>query len=114
MPVMVLYKDKDIPLAVVKVVIKEIALVTHELLDAKIEVRVVEPVYRFNANEIHIEMRFRDFGEWSNAKLEAYHSAVMEQGVKVLREHKVLCAYSFYIIPTTPPRSLWAQVKIGI
>jgi hypothetical protein len=113
MPVMVLYKDKDIPAAVAESLAEEMAAVTQDLLDAKIEVRAVEPVYRFNANEIHVEMRFRDFGDWSDEQLKTYHEAIIKCMGEVLDRQGVGCTYSFYIIPSVPPRSIWAQAKTG-
>lgn len=109
MPVMVLYKEKSIPNAVAADISTTTAAITHDLLDAKIEVRVIEPVYAYNANEIHLEMRFRDFGEWTDEKLADYHEEIMSNLGEVLRSHHIKCTYSFYIIPSTPPRSMWAQ-----
>lgn len=111
MPVMVFYKDKGIPDAAAEAVIQEIADLTRTDLDAKIEVRVLEPKFSFNANEVHIEMRFRDFDEWTDEQVTQYHQKVMAGIGRVLKKHKASCQYSFYIIPTMPPRSLWAQGK---
>jgi hypothetical protein len=109
MPVMVLYKDKSISNEVVAEMANALAAATQKRLKAKIEVRALEPVYRFNANEVHIEMRFRDFGDYTDEQLEHYHSEVMTKLGDILKKHKVICSYSFYILPSLPPRSLWAQ-----
>ncbi|HUD11718.1 MAG TPA: hypothetical protein VMS08_04875 [Candidatus Saccharimonadia bacterium] len=112
MPVMVLYKDKRISLSVAAQVTKTLADVTKAELGAPIEVRIVEPVDTYNANELHIEMGFRDFGEWTDKQLENYHASVMKQIEVTLRAEHVACAFSFYIVPSMPPRSLWAQTKL--
>lgn len=113
MPVMVLYKGQKINVSVTESIARALADVTKQQLDAAIEVRVVETVYAYNANEIHIEMQFRDFGEWTNEQIATYHEAVMGVIGKELKQAGVVCAYSFYIIPSTPPRSIWAQDKSG-
>ena len=112
MPVMMLYKDKKIPVDVAIKVADLLATMTSEKLNAKVEVRVVEPIYSHNANELHIEMRFRDFGEWSDKQIADYHDAVMQAIGNTLKEQGVKCAYSFYIVPSKPPRSMWAQEKL--
>lgn len=111
MPVMVLYKEKNIPVKICASIANELARVTDNLLGAKIEMRVIETVYTYNSNEIHVEMRFRDFNEWSDQKLNNYHNEVMKCIGKVLKTNKIKCSYSFYIIPSTPPRSIWEQNK---
>ena len=108
---MVFYKDKIIPLLVASEISEELAVVTDAVLKAKIEVRILEPIYMFNANEIHIEVRFRDFNEWSNKQLEDYHGKTMKMIKKILQKHKIKCQYSFYILPSMPPRSIWTQEK---
>jgi hypothetical protein len=108
---MVFYKDKSIPGEVAADVTQALADVTSAVLDAKMEVRVVEPVQSFNANEIHIEMRFRDFMEWDDDALQQYHDKIMAAIGDVLKSHGVSCRYSFYIVPSLPPRSIWAQSK---
>lgn len=113
MPVMVLYKEKSISLDVTEAISKELADLTKADLDAAIEVRVVDVVQSHNANDIHIEMQFRDFKQWSDKRLEEYHAKVMSKIGDVLSAHDVKCAYSFYIIPSNPPRSIWAQNKTG-
>lgn len=111
MPVMVLYSAKDIPVAVIADISKGVATLSTELLDASIEVRALQPVYAYNANEIHLEMGFRDFGEWSDERLADYHMQVMAKLGEVLSAHKLHCSYSFYIVPSAPPRAIWAQDK---
>jgi hypothetical protein len=111
MPVMILYKNKSVSVKITDAMSLAIAKVTDELLKAKIEVRVLEPVSAYNANEIHLEMRFRDFGEWDDKQLENYHRSVMQVIGAVLKKHEIKCSYSFYILPSTPPRSIWAQAK---
>lgn len=111
MPVMVLYKEKSIAATVAADICQKLAAITKALLQAKIEVRVLEPVSAYNANEIHVEMRFRDVNDWTEDDLQHYHSEVMD-GIKyVLKEHGTKCSYSFYIIPSLPPRSIWSQQK---
>jgi hypothetical protein len=112
MPVMVLYQTREFPKEVLEGIANLLASVTHDQLDAKIELRALRTEYSFNANEIHIEMRFRDFGEWSSDQLTQYHETVMTQLSDVLRQHDFEGAFSFYILPSNPPRSLWAQAKI--
>lgn len=109
MPVMIFYKDKNIDISVAKAIAESLAKVTKQTLDASIEVRVVEPQYTYNSNEIHVEMRFRDFDEYSDKRLEEYHSIAMETVGQVLKKKGIKCQYSFYIIPTQPPRSMWSQ-----
>lgn len=111
MPVMVFYKDKSIEPEAAQEVMEALANVTSAELDAKIEVRVVEPVLSFNANKVHVEMRFRDFGEYTDKMLEEYHTKAMAAIGAALKKHNVACQYSFYIVPSMPPRSLWAQGK---
>ncbi len=111
MPVMVFYKDKTIPTTAANDVIQELADITEAELQAKIEVRVVEPIQTYNANEVHIEVRFRDFGEYTDQVLQNYHDRIMAGIGKALKKHKLTCQYSFYIVPTMPPRSIWAQNK---
>lgn len=108
---MVFYKDKSVSLDVAEQVSKGLAKVSKEILDAAIEVRVVTTEYAYNANEVHIEVRFRDFAEYSDDKISTYHDAVMKEIGLILKANKVACRYSFYIIPTMPPRSMWAQAK---
>lgn len=112
MPVMVLYKDKSIATAVSEGIAEAVAAVTDKELKAKVEVRVIEPVTSFNSNEIHLEMRYREFMEWSEQQLASYHKAVMAAIGEVLKSENIKCAYSFYILPSTPPRSIWAQDKV--
>ena len=110
MPVMVLYKDKKIPLTIADDIATKTAKITHELaVDSAIEVRTLEPASTFNANEIHLEMAFRDFGDWSDEQLADYHEKVMSIIGAILKRHKLEAAFSFYILPTQPPRSIWAQ-----
>jgi hypothetical protein len=111
MPVMVLYKDKSISVRTAEAISQAVADVTNEKLKAKIEVRVIEPVASFHPNEIHLEMRYREFNEWSDEQIEDYHQSVMVVIGKVLADNDVDCAYSFYILPSAPPRSIWAQGK---
>ena len=112
MPVMVFYKDKSISDKVAADVTQAVADVTDVVLDAKIEIRVIEPTQSFNANEVHIEMRFRDFKEWDDEALQQYHDRIMTAIGDVLKSHAVSCQYSFYIVPSLPPRSIWAQNKV--
>lgn len=111
MPVMVLYKDKKIPAEIADDISSELARITDEMLKGKIEVRTIEPVGSYNANPIHLEMRFRDFAEWPDSELEKYHKSVMELIGRILEKKEIACAYSFYIIPSMPPRSKWAQAE---
>ena len=111
MPVMVFYKDRVISTAVAAEIAEEIAKETKTLLNAAIEVRVVEPVYSFNANEIHIEMQFRDLNDWDEKQLASYHKAIMASIENVLKANNIHCQYSFYIVPSQPPKSIWAQGK---
>jgi hypothetical protein len=69
MPVMVLYKEKSIDLVVTEELMQAVAGVTDKELSAKIEVRVIEPVQTFNANGLHLEMRFRELNEWTDSEL---------------------------------------------
>ncbi|MEK7571605.1 MAG: hypothetical protein AAB553_05005 [Patescibacteria group bacterium] len=108
---MVFYKDRDIKASIAEDVTKEVAETTQKLLAAKIEMRIIEPVATFNANPIHIEMQFRDFGDWSEKQLEDYHAEIMKSIGKVLKKNKITTQYSFYILPSLPPRSIWAQEK---
>ena len=112
MPVMILYETKPFPSAMLNEIAQSIASLTKEQLDAKIELRVVQTVFAYNANEIHLEMRFRDFGDWTNEQLTDYHVAVMSKLGNILSRHKITGSYSFYIIPSTPPRSIWDQGKV--
>lgn len=110
MPVMVFYKDKSVKAEAAEEIMQVLADVTDEILKAKIEVRVVEPVLQSpNANAVHIEVRFRDFGEYGDQQLEQYHDKVMAAIGEALKKHQVDCHYSFYIVPSMPPRSIWAQ-----
>jgi hypothetical protein len=111
MPVMVMYKDKSIPGDVSAAISEELARITQNLLKAASEIRVVEPVQAFNANEVHIEVRFRHTNEYPNELLKKYHEAVMFGIDAVLTQHDVKCAYSFYIIPTLAPPAIWGQAK---
>lgn len=111
MPVTVFYKDKSVPHGAAEEVMRELADATSSMLDAKIEVRVIEPVQSLNANAVHIEMRFRDFGEYSDKQLQQYHQKAMAAIGEALKKHDVKCQYSFYIIPSMPPRSIWAQER---
>lgn len=114
MPVMVFYKDKNVPLEAAKDVMKALSEVTDEVLAAKIEVRVVEPVLlSANANPVHIEVRFRDFGEYTDEQLQLYHDKAMTAIGDGLRDYKLRGKYSFYIVPSMPPRSIWAQGELG-
>ena len=109
MPVMVFYKDKSITAEAAQEVMQALADTTSSVLQAKIEVRVVEPVQSFNANDIHIEVRFRDFGEYKDDDLQRYHDEIMAAIGQALKKHGVKSQYSFYIVPSLPPRSIWAQ-----
>jgi hypothetical protein len=109
---MIMYKDKSVSDNVCEPIAHAIAQITDSLLDAKIELRIVETIFAFNANEVHIEMRFRDFGEWSDRQLEDYHKKIMASLGDILKEHHISCSYSFYIIPSVPPRSIWSQDKV--
>jgi hypothetical protein len=111
MPVMVFYKDPSISLEAAQHITQALAKITKEILDAAIEVRVIEPEYTFNSNEVHIEVKFRDFGEYSDEKLATYHQSAMDKIGDSLKKHSIKCSYSFYIIPTPTPRSMWAQAK---
>lgn len=112
MPVMVFYKEKQIPTEIATKISEEIAQATKSLLNAAIEVRIIEPLATFNANEIHIEMQFRDFNEWDARQLEKYHNEIMELIGKILKNNTLHCSYSFYIVPSNPPKSIWAQNKV--
>ena len=114
MPVIVLYKEKEIPTKVTTEIATSLAALTNEMLKAKIEVRVLEPVDSYNANEVHLEMRFRDFGEWSDDQLSTYHKAAMDLIGRVLASAGIRCSYSLYILPSDPKRSIWDQAKTGV
>jgi methionine synthase II (cobalamin-independent) len=109
MPVMVMYRDKIIDDKVCADVAEAIAQLSDKLLNAKIELRVLDTTYAYNSNKLHLEMRFRDFNEWSDSQLEDYHQQVMDILGDTLKAHSVKCGYSFYIIPSIPPRSIWSQ-----
>ena len=109
---MVLYRDKKITQSAIQEIMEELGRTTDALLKAKIEVRVFDVMQSYNANELHIEMRFRDFKEWSDSDLENYHKQVMSMLDGVLNKHNLAIAYSFYIVPTTPPRSMWDQGRV--
>jgi hypothetical protein len=112
MAVMVLYKDPRISLNIARAVMKMLAQTSREMLDTAIEVRVVEPLASHNANELHVDMHFRDFGDWSDELLADYHAAVMRQFYALLVERNIKCAYSFFIFPSDLPRSIWGQEKL--
>ena len=112
MPVVVFYKDKKISDDVARRIINVLAEVSKDSLKAAIEVRVVEPVISYNANEIHLEMSFRDLGEWSVDQLKAYHHEVMADIKQLLLAAGVKCAFSFYITPQPSPPAIWEQIKL--
>ncbi len=111
MPVMVLYQTRPFPEEVLEDIAHSLASLTNKQLSSKIELRAVQTTYSFNANEIHIEMRFRDFGEWSDKLMADYHAAVMKELGNIFNKHAIECAYSFYIVPSAPPRSIWGQAN---
>jgi hypothetical protein len=112
MPVMIFYKDKKVTAAAAQDVMQVLADVTARELQAKMEVRVVEPVMSLNANAVHIEMRFRDFNEWTDETLQSYHEKMMAKIGEALSSHDFHGQYSFYIVPSMPPRSIWSQGKV--
>ena len=109
MPVMVLYKDKSVPTSVAHDVSDALGRITREKLGESYEVRVIEPVAAYNANPVHIEIRFRDFGAWSDQFLSDYHKELLDAIGQVYKAHGLHEQYSVYILPSLPPRSLWSQ-----
>jgi hypothetical protein len=112
MPVTVLYETREFSRNFLDDLTQSIAEFTAGQLAAKIEVRVVQTVYAYNANELHLEMRFRDFGDWTDEQLAKYHAAVMTKIGDTLGKHGESAAYSFYVLPSVPPRSLWDQGRV--
>jgi hypothetical protein len=109
MPVMVLYKDKSVPLVAAHDMSDALGRITREKLGESYEVRVIEPVASYNANPVHIEIRFRDFGTWSDQLLADYHKEALAAVGQVFKSHGLHGQFSVYILPSLPPRSLWAQ-----
>ncbi|HUD11854.1 MAG TPA: hypothetical protein VMS08_05565 [Candidatus Saccharimonadia bacterium] len=106
---MVLYKDKSVPLAAAKDMSDALGAITREMLGESYEVRVIEPLAAYNANEVHIEIRFRDFGTWTDELLADYHARVMKQIKAVFTRHQLKGQFSVYLLPSQPPRSIWSQ-----
>jgi hypothetical protein len=111
MPVMIMYKAKSIPNDVSAAISEELSKVTRNLLKEAIEVRVIEHVQVYNANELHVEVRFRNTSQYSDELLQKYHEAVMFGIDAVLTQQDIKCAYSFYIIPSLAPPAIWGQAK---
>jgi len=112
MPVMVMYKDKSVTDAASTDIMQALSAATRELLDSASEIRVIEPLTARNANIVHIEIRFRDFGDWPDKLLADYHESLMARIKQVFETHHMRGQFSVYILPSLPPRSIWSQTKV--